>query len=121
MTGAFAALCERLWPTVVVERAHPDFDVVSVRLAPSLVEPLLLSRNNFFSLAWVCRQVSHRGLTSVSVTLKIPRPDGTQNETVIEVPDRARKPFYAAVERMAAELKWDGVCPRPAQQVAYRC
>jgi hypothetical protein len=128
-SGFFARLKAWWRRKVTVEQAHPDFDVLRVRIDPAdgtAPQEMLLSRHNAFSMAWVCREVraqeAARGkrLHSVTLTLEDPQPDGEVQLRTLSVPDWARRALYAQIEQRAIALGWKGECPRPAKHGAYR-
>ncbi len=107
---------------VTVEQAHPDYPNVFLILIDSAdgstPGKMLLNRNNFFSLAWVCREfhAAEKGtgpIKGITLTVDIPyEKDGPQIHK-LAVPDWAKYKLYAKISELATARGWKGECYHP--------
>lgn len=114
-----------LWPrrTVSVAREDPSTDVVTIKIM-DVVRAQVTTRNDVFALAAVAAALVSQAqarcgspmVHDVTITYT---PHGRPAQ-VVPVPDWAVRPLFVRLFAVARELGWQGQCPRPAQDPAYR-
>lgn len=112
--------------SVRVERADPKRDISFVKIDSadgSEPQEVYLSRNNTFAFCWVMNRAmsqSNGEIKDISVTISIPLPGGSKESYCINVPNWARRDLLTKLWKLSKEFGWDGRCPVPAPDVAYR-